>query len=93
MYSGLVSKININQNVTDKANEKMEALLSEKCPTAQILMARPSPQKASCGKINEIKHKTDVGLYITMFLSPVGLRGTLFRGQVLVQVYSTTTIR
>ncbi|XP_056617631.1 serine/threonine-protein kinase 31-like isoform X2 [Triplophysa dalaica] len=33
------------QNVTDKANEKMEAMLSEKCPTAQILMARPSPQK------------------------------------------------
>ncbi|KAI7807028.1 serine/threonine-protein kinase 31-like [Triplophysa rosa] len=41
------------QNVTDKANEKIDAMLSEKCPTAQILMARPSPQKVYGARYSE----------------------------------------
>ncbi|KTG41143.1 hypothetical protein cypCar_00000005, partial [Cyprinus carpio] len=56
------------QNVTEKINEKINVMLTEKCPGAPILMGRPSSHKAS-------------------------LWGTIFRGQVLVQVYCATAIR
>lgn len=43
------------QNVTDKINEKINAMLTEKCPTAPILMGRPSSHKVYAARFSEDK--------------------------------------
>ncbi|XP_059363471.1 serine/threonine-protein kinase 31-like isoform X1 [Carassius carassius] len=43
------------QNVTDKINEKINVMLTEKCPSAPILMGRPSSHKVYGARYSEDK--------------------------------------
>ncbi len=45
--------------MTDKINEKINVMLTEKCPSAPMLMGRPSSHKASQigsnGKVKKVR--------------------------------------